>query len=43
MFKELLNAKTIVIKEKGYISSEYGVEELEEIYNELINLINSPK
>ena len=39
-FKELLDAKTIIVKEKGHISKEDGVEELEDIYNELFNIIN---
>ena len=40
-FKEILNAKTIIVKEKGHISAEDGVEELEDIYNALIDIINS--
>lgn len=39
-FKELLDAKTIIVKEKGHISKEDGVEELEDIYNALLNIIN---
>ena len=39
-FKELLDAKTIIVKEKGHISKEDGVEELEDIYNALFNIIN---
>lgn len=40
-FKELLNAKTIVVKGKGHISAEDGVKELDEIYNELLQIINT--
>lgn len=40
-FKELLSAKTIIVKEKGHISAKDGVEELEEIYNELLEIINT--
>lgn len=39
-FKELLNAKTIVVKGKGHISADDGVKELDEIYNELLEIIN---
>lgn len=39
IFKELLNAKTIVVREKGHISANDGVEELEDIYNSLIKII----
>lgn len=39
-FNNLLNAKTIIVKEKGHISAEDGVEELDEIYNELLKIIN---
>ena len=39
-FRELLNAKTVIVNGKGHISSEDGVFELDEIYDELINIIN---
>lgn len=39
-FRELLNAKIIIVKEKGHISVDDGVDELEEIYNELEEIIN---
>ena len=39
-FKELLNAKTVIVKNKGHISIDDGVKELNEIYNELIEIIN---
>ena len=39
-FKELLNAKTVIVKDKGHISIDDGVKELNEIYNELIEIIN---
>ena len=39
-FKELLNAKTVIVKDKGHISIDDGVKELNEIYNELIDIIN---
>ncbi len=39
-FKELLGAKTLIVKEKGHISAEDGIEELEDIYNALFNIIN---
>ena len=42
-FKELLNAKTLIVKNKGHISAEDGVEELEEIYDELLLIINKGK
>lgn len=38
-FKELLDAKTIIVKNKGHISGEDGVNELEEVYNELLNML----
>lgn len=38
-FKELFNAKTIVVREKGHISAEDGVKELEDIYNALVEII----
>lgn len=40
-FKELLNAKTIIVKGKGHISAEDGIKELDEIYNELLKIINT--
>ena len=39
-FKELLNAKTVIVKDKGHISIDDGVKKLNEIYNELIEIIN---
>lgn len=39
-FKELLNAKTVFVKGKGHISEDDGVKELDEIYNELLEIIN---
>ena len=39
-FKELLDAKIIIVKGKGHISAEDGIEELEDIYNALFNIIN---
>lgn len=38
-FEELLDAKTIIVNNKGHISSEDGVEELEEIYNEIKKML----
>lgn len=38
-FEELLNAKTIIVSNKGHISFEDGVEELEEIYNEIKKML----
>lgn len=40
-FKDLLNAKTIIVKEKGHISADDCVHELDEIYNELIEIIEN--
>ena len=40
-FNELLNAKTVVVNKKGHISVDDGVEELEDIYKELLSIINS--
>ena len=42
-FKELLNSKTIVVKEKGHISAEDGVKELDELYNELMEIIGNTR
>lgn len=39
-FEKLLNAKTIVVSEKGHISSDDGVNELVEIYDEMMNLLS---
>ena len=39
-FKELLDAKIIIVKGKGHISAEDGVEELEDIYNALFDILN---
>lgn len=38
-FKELLNAKTIIVKNKGHISADDGVNELNEIYDALSELL----
>lgn len=38
-FKELLNAKTIVVKGKGHISAEDGVYELDVIYDLLAEML----
>lgn len=38
-FKEVLGAKTIVVSGKGHISGEDNVFELNEIYDELINIL----
>lgn len=39
-FKELLKAKTVIVKGRGHISADDGIEELDEIYNELCEIIN---
>ena len=39
-FKKLLGVKTIIVKGKGHISAEDGVEELEDIYEALFDIIN---
>lgn len=39
-FEELLNAETIVVKGKGHISSEDGINELFEIYDKTKEMIN---
>lgn len=38
-FERLLGAKTIVVDNKGHISKEDGVYELDEIYDELIKIL----
>lgn len=38
-FKELLSAKTIVVENKGHISADDGVNESEEIYNALLEML----
>lgn len=38
-FKELLHAKTLIVKDKGHISADDGIKELDEIYNELCEII----
>lgn len=38
-FKELLNAKTLIVKDKGHISADDGIEDLNEIYTELLQII----
>ena len=40
-FRELLNAKTIIVNSKGHISAEDGVNELEDIYNSLLDIISN--
>lgn len=40
-FRKSLSAKTIIINQKGHISADDGVQELEEIYNSLIEIISS--
>ncbi len=40
VFKELLQAKTIIVSEKGHISADDGVYELEEIYHAMIDMIH---
>ncbi len=40
VFKDLLKAKTIIVKNKGHISADDGVTELPEIYEELRRIIN---
>ena len=39
-FKKLLNAKTIIVNGMGHISIDDGIEELEEAYHALVELIN---
>ncbi len=39
-FKELLHAKTLIVKDKGHISVDDGIKELDEIYKELCEIIN---
>lgn len=39
-FKELLNAKTLIVKGKGHISADDGIKELDEIYKELCEIVN---
>ena len=39
-FKKLLNAKTIIVNGMGHISIDDGIEELEEAYNALMEIIN---
>lgn len=39
-FKKLLNTKTIIVNNKGHISKEDNVFELDEIYNSLLDIIN---
>ena len=40
-FNRLLDAKIVVVNDKGHISSEDGVNELEEIYDELKTMLES--
>ena len=39
-FKKLLNAKTIIVNGMGHISIDDGIEELEEAYDALMEIIN---
>ena len=39
-FEKLLDAKTIVVNDKGHISQDDGVFELDEILNECNKMIN---
>ncbi len=39
-FEKLLNAKTIVVSGKGHISADDGVNQLEEIYDNVIEMLN---
>ena len=39
-FKELLHAKTLIVKDKGHISVDDGIKELDEIYKELCEIID---
>lgn len=39
-FKKLLNAKTLVVHEKGHISAEDGIDSLNEIYEALLEIMN---
>ncbi len=39
-FEKLLNAKTIVISNKGHISAEDGINELTEIYDKALEMLN---
>lgn len=39
-FEKLLNAKTIVVSNKGHISVEDGVNELTEIYDKALEMLN---
>ncbi len=38
-FEEVLNAKTIVVNDKGHISSEDGVNELSDIYDKTLEML----
>ena len=38
-FKKLLNARTLIVKEKGHISADDEIYELDDIYNSLVELI----
>ena len=40
-FKELLNAKTIVVENKGHISADDGVNKSEEIYEALLEMLKT--
>lgn len=38
-FEKLLNAKTIVVKNKGHISADDGINELSEIYDKTVEML----
>lgn len=40
VFEKLLNAKTVIVNNKGHISKDDNVFELDEIYNSLLDIIN---
>ena len=40
-FKELLNAKTIIVKNKGHISADDNINESEEIYSALLQTLKA--
>ncbi len=40
VFEKLLNAKTVIVNNKGHISAEDGISELTEIYDKTLEMIN---
>ena len=40
VFEKLLNAKNVIINNKGHISAEDGISELTEIYDKTLEMIN---